>query len=539
MATAALSSSPRQPDVLDRVLLAAIITAAAVALLPLTICGGALWILWTASPPTLRPPRLAAALVGVLCLTAAAWVFRSEGMPLDAQAGVDWLAGRYLQPAYTARDALLPLVTAWWTAGTVTGHELPAAVLLGYAVGVWPFGLAGAGLVGIGMAAGALSAFSTDVGPTNPTQPTDAPYRPKAERADREARKTGGGTSWLVYGLVGRQCLTIISGPYKGGKSTLVCALIRALLTGDEVIGLAATKAQRVRWFTEESPGSMRQKLRQWGLSDKRLTIIYRGQSAAVSWGSLLAFLERDARDGEVVVVDTLAVHVSNQPGAENSTDVMTAAMEAARGVAQRKGLAVVFVHHDNAGGKMRGSVAIGASVDIIGHVRLPEGTSYERDEAVRHWTAESRVDETPRSLYVRLLRPEGEAPRYEVLPEPEPEKAPKKRERPEKRPPPEGGKLAALAVSHIQRKSESGEAPAPVVSNKVQPTGRAADILRVLEQTPGPCGAPEIATALGIHRASLHTPLKALVADGRVSKQGTGGKVDPVRYAIAEPAHA
>ncbi|HXI16529.1 MAG TPA: AAA family ATPase, partial [Chloroflexota bacterium] len=352
MATTAVPTQRSSPfeDLLFRAALCLAGAAVAIFLWPLTLCGGVLWLLWHIGPASMRPPRLAAFLVGAVCLTAAVWVFRLEGLPLDGgvEVATDWLVERYLQPSRTAFDALLPIVLSWLASGTVSlPTAIPGAVLRDYAAGVWPFGLVGAGCAGFGAGFGAFTPLEGGKSAnSSQIQHNDASYRPKAERADREARKTGGGTQWVVYGLVGRQCLTIISGPYKGGKSTLVCALIRAMLTGQNVLGLAAQKAKRVRWFTEESPGSMRQKLRQWGLSDKRLTIIYRGQSGAASWASILGFLERDARDGEVVVVDTLAVHVSNQPGAENSTDVMTAAMEAARSVAQRKGVAVVFVHH-------------------------------------------------------------------------------------------------------------------------------------------------------------------------------------------------
>jgi len=341
---------------------------------------------------------------------------------------------------------------------------------------------------------------------------------------------------------VGRQSLTIISGPYKGGKSTLVCALVRALLTGEPVLGLAATKAPRVRWFTEESPGSMRQKLRQWGLADKRLELIYRGQSAPGTWPALLAHLERTVKDGEVIIVDTLAVHVSNQPGAENSTDVMTEAMEGTRTVAQRKGIAVVFVHHDNAGGKMRGSVAIGASVDVIGHVRLPDGGPYAADEAVRHWTAESRVDETPRSLYLRLVRPEGDVPHYDVLPEPnEPAPTRKRTARPHLSNPRSPLTEEAVSVggsSTVGRVGQGSEGEhhdhqGVASGHELVATGRTADIVRVLAATPGPCSMETIAAEIGVHRTGLLAPMKTLVASGAVVRSGTGGKADPVRYTL------
>jgi len=313
-------------------------------------------------------------------------------------------------------------------------------------------------------------------------------------------KRTDGGTEWLVYGLIGRQCLTIITGPYKGGKSTLVCALVRALLTREPVIGLSSREAKRVRWFTEESPGSMRQKLRQWGLADKRLLVVYRGQAPATTWDTLLAFIERSAVRDEVIIIDTLAVHVSNQPGAENSTDLMTASLEAARGVAQRKRIAFTFVHHDNKGGRMRGSEAIGASVDVIGHVRLPQGSPYDKDAAVRHWTAESRVDETPRSLYLRLTRPADDVPYYDVLPDPD---------------------------------AEAGKVAVAEVEEPTGPTGRARDILDVLATAGTPVDISVLASTIAVHRTSLYGPIKALVAEGLVIRSGAGGKADPVRYTL------
>ncbi|HXI15501.1 MAG TPA: AAA family ATPase [Chloroflexota bacterium] len=513
-------------DLLFRTALCLAGLAVALYLWPLTLCGGVLWLLWCVPPSGMRPPRYAALLMGVVCCVGAVAVFRSRGVDLlaDFTNASAVLAAEYQAHQLAVLDALLPMVMQAAASGAMGwAAAVPSAVSWAYLSALAPYGLFGGTAVGVWVAVsgGSLGnlGVSTENTHTAHLTPTAlAAFQPKGQRADKEARRTGGGTAWLIHGLVGRQSLTIISGPYKGGKSTLVCALVRALLTGEPVLGLAATKAPRVRWFTEESPGSMRQKLRQWGLADKRLELIYRGQSAPGTWPALLAHLERTVKDGEVVIVDTLAVHVSNQPGAENSTDVMTEAMEGTRKVAQRKGIAVVFVHHDNAGGKMRGSVAIGASVDVIGHVRLPDGGPYAADEAVRHWTAESRVDETPRSLYLRLVRPEnGDVPHYDVLADPEVEKEGKKRVTKGEKPP------VAVAAQ-----------PVPV-SPSTPKLDRGMDILRVLEAAGAPCSMEAIAAKIGVHRTGLLAPMKLLITHSFVTRTGTGSKADPVRYVVAE----
>ncbi len=70
-------------------------------------------------------------------------------------------------------------------------------------------------------------------------------------------------------------------------------------------------------------------------------------------------------------------------------------------------------------------------------------------------------------------------------------------------------------------------------IAPTIAPTGRTADILRVLSETPTPCAVEHLTTTLGVHRAALHAPLKELMAAGKVTKTGKGGKTDPARYTL------
>jgi len=259
---AARQTSNPLEDLLFRVALCLAVLVVAIFLWPLTICGGTLWLLWCVPPSGMRPPRYAALLVGGVCCVGAVAVFRSRGVDLvtDFTNASAVLAAEYQAHQLAVLDALVPLVVQAAASGRVDwAAAVPSAVSRDYLGALWPYGLFGGTAVGVWVAVSGGSLGNLGVSAENThtnghhTPTALAAFQPKGQRADKEARRTGGGTAWLIHGLVGRQSLTIISGPYKGGKSTLVCALVRALLTGEPVLGLAATKAPRVRWFTEES----------------------------------------------------------------------------------------------------------------------------------------------------------------------------------------------------------------------------------------------------------------------------------------------
>ncbi len=176
---------------------------------------------------------------------------------------------------------------------------------------------------------------------------------------------------WVAYPVAYSGGVTVVAGPPKGGKSTLLGHLARCAETGEKFLGeFDVRPGTPLLLMTEEYGVPVVTKTKAFGLS--AMEVVQRSDAVRAGWGlaDSLAAASRwvSNHDGAVVIIDTLAVWA----GIENENDAgeTTAAVETIRHALADRDAAVILVHHTRKGGGIageatRGSGAIAAACDV------------------------------------------------------------------------------------------------------------------------------------------------------------------------------
>lgn len=211
--------------------------------------------------------------------------------------------------------------------------------------------------------------------------------------------------AWLVHGYIAEGAVTEINGRAKSaGKTTFLLRAVRAVLDGSEFLGRAAGRSAVV-YLSEERVVTLQQGLaraRLLGRDD--LAFLLWNEAVHRKWADVVeaAVAECRRRGARLLIVDTLGQFAVLQGAGENSAadafDVLGPLQRAAA-----SGLAVVIVRHERkAGGEVgqsgRGSTAFTGGADIV--IKVAQGKGSPN---ARVLTAQSRFDETPRSLTIEL----------------------------------------------------------------------------------------------------------------------------------------
>jgi hypothetical protein len=211
--------------------------------------------------------------------------------------------------------------------------------------------------------------------------------------------ETPSSVPWAAYPVAYFGGVSVLAGPPKGGKSTLLGHLTRCAETGERFLGEYDMKqGTPVLLMTEEHGIPVVMKMDAFGLST--MDVVQRGDAVRAGWGlaDSLAAAARwiTSNPRGVIVVDTLAVWA----GIENENDAgeTTAAVETIRHALADRGAAVILVHHTRKGGGIageatRGSGAIAAACDVQAELTYvnPEDPTDSR----RRLTVRGRVMET------------------------------------------------------------------------------------------------------------------------------------------------
>jgi hypothetical protein len=209
---------------------------------------------------------------------------------------------------------------------------------------------------------------------------------------------------WLWHGYVARYHLTLLTGQWKIGKTTLLAALLARLGDGGELAGRPVTPGRAVV-ITEEGAGLWLKRLAKHGIGDwvRFAFNPFVRKPLPRQWQYLLddlAALHRDRRI-DLVVIDPLAVVL---PGREEaSAAAMTDALRPVRALAAG-GPGVLLLHHPRKGYALggqgaRGTGALPAFVDFLLEIHWPAAGEDRR----RRLLAWSRHEETPRRVLVEL----------------------------------------------------------------------------------------------------------------------------------------
>lgn len=196
---------------------------------------------------------------------------------------------------------------------------------------------------------------------------SDAPSSPFRTLAQIRADHSGTiEIQWLLDGYIARGAITLLVGAAKGGKSTWLAGLLKALETGTAYCGLSTQAADVVYLIEEDSP-SLDARARAIGLDPHRVVWLTAGASFnQPTWEARIdaATDEAERIGAGLLVIDTFSFWAELDPQQEWDNAVVTARFKHLR-KATAKGLAVVVVHHFNKQGQYRGATAFKAAVDI------------------------------------------------------------------------------------------------------------------------------------------------------------------------------
>jgi hypothetical protein len=288
--------------------------------------------------------------------------------------------------------------------------------------------------------------------------------------------------------------VTLLTGPWKGGKTTLVSVLLARMGAGGSVAGRPVRPGRAVVVSEED--------LKLWAMRCRRLGIgpharfmcrPFRGRRpTADDWRALVGHLaaRRDSEGLDLVVVDPLAQFL---PGSSESDPAVLADLfEPMRRLAAG-GVSVLVLHHPRrgsaaAGESARGGRAVGAFVDVTAELGWVAGAY--ADDRRRKLVAFSRHAETPRRLVIELS--------------------------------PDGTAYTAVGEAGVAELADGWPLLLRVLAEAGQPLTRP----QVLAGWPADWRRPAAAT--------VWRWLDRAVADGKVVRAGTGGRRDPFRYALA-----
>jgi len=215
----------------------------------------------------------------------------------------------------------------------------------------------------------------------------------------------GDAVSWRWYGYLAADHVSLLTGLWKAGKTTLLAYLLRVFGAGGDLAG--SVEPARVLIVSEESRGLWSRRRDEIGIGDHVHVMVrpFMGRPTMDAW---LAFVEYVAGlcgpDGyTVVVLDTLSSlwPVSD----ENDAARVLAALSPLHRITAA-GAALLLVHHPRKGDagefqSARGSGALSGFVDAI--IELRRLNPADHDDRRRVLTAISRFDETPGEAVIEL----------------------------------------------------------------------------------------------------------------------------------------
>lgn len=168
---------------------------------------------------------------------------------------------------------------------------------------------------------------------------------------------------WLVDDLLVRGGFSIIAGPPKIGKSTLVRKLIKEVCEGGTFLGRGVEPGSVAYLTFEEQPSVLKDQFKSIGITDDHDIYIHTGDILS---SNTLEDLEEAIEDlrPDLVVIDTL-FDISNLDDI-NSYKAVYDFLRKIRNIARNTNAHILGVHHTNKLGSFMGSQAIYGAVDTM-----------------------------------------------------------------------------------------------------------------------------------------------------------------------------
>ena len=205
---------------------------------------------------------------------------------------------------------------------------------------------------------------------------------------------------WVVPGFIAPSTETLLVGPPKVGKSTLLFRLLAGLEGNGRALGLEVRKVSYLL-LTEESPFTLQEKMFDFDLRGRGGEALLYQEARTATWVEVVQeSVSRCKEKGhELLIVDTFSRWAGMGGEAENSAGSVQEAWKPFA-IAKEAGLATTVLHHTRkSGGRhgegIRGSNAIAALPDILLELARTGG----EDDTARVLNANSRYRSTPDAL--------------------------------------------------------------------------------------------------------------------------------------------
>lgn len=168
---------------------------------------------------------------------------------------------------------------------------------------------------------------------------------------------------WMVEDLLVRGGFSVMAGPPKTGKSTLVRQLIKAVCEGGTFLGRGVEQGSVAYLTFEEQPSILKEQFDKIGITEDHNISIHVG---GIVGQDTLADFEEAIEDmkPDLVIIDTL-FEMSNLDDI-NGYKATYDFLRIIRNIARKNDTHILGVHHTNKLGQFMGSQAIYAAVDTM-----------------------------------------------------------------------------------------------------------------------------------------------------------------------------
>ena len=240
----------------------------------------------------------------------------------------------------------------------------------------------------------------------DPTDPTPVPPFPRLSFADLQATKDVD-LNWLWDGYLASHNVTLMTGQWKCGKSTLIAHLLGKMKAGGELVGKRVAPG-KVLIVTEEDRTSWARRSRTLSFGDHLSWFCrpFLGKPTEAQW---LALLDQVARIHEqeridLLVIDPLANLTPMR--SENEAGEMTRTILPLQQLTTR-GMSVLLAHHPRKGAVVvgqaaRGSGSLPAFVDVS--IEMYYVSTRHALDCRRRLRTLSRHDDSPPVWVIELL---------------------------------------------------------------------------------------------------------------------------------------
>jgi hypothetical protein len=196
------------------------------------------------------------------------------------------------------------------------------------------------------------------------------------------AEEAQGPIGWLVEGIAAKGAITELGAKVKVGKTTLVLAMVEAIVDGKAFLNLPTFKTAVV-YLTEQPATSFRQAMERANLLGRKdFTVLPYSSTRGRSWPEVAsAAIEECKRAGAgLLIVDTLSQFAGLTGDRENNSGDALEAMGPLQKAAA-EGIGIIVVRHErksggDVGDSGRGSSAFAGAVDIVLSLRRAEGNA-------------------------------------------------------------------------------------------------------------------------------------------------------------------